>query len=50
MGHALIANDILAFLNQTYQRSFPLINVSSVAANDPNLPAQKPSAIQRGHR
>lgn len=33
-GHALIANDILAFLNQTYQRSFPPVNVSAVAAND----------------
>jgi len=34
-GHALIANDMLTFLNQTYQRAFPLVNVSSVAANDP---------------
>lgn len=34
-GHALIANDMLAFLNQTYQRSFPLVNVATVAANDP---------------
>ena len=34
-GHALIANDILKFLNSTYQRSFSLVGVSSVAANDP---------------
>lgn len=34
-GHALIANDILTFLNQTYHRTFPLVDVSSVAANDP---------------
>jgi hypothetical protein len=38
-GHALIANDILTFLNQTFQRSFPLINVGTVAANDPTFPA-----------
>jgi phospholipase/lecithinase/hemolysin len=41
-GHALIANDILAFLNQTYQQSFPLIDVSKVVANDPTFPAPKP--------
>ena len=42
-GHALIANDILAFLNQTYQRSFPMIDVIGVAAKDPNLSTLKPS-------
>jgi len=44
-GHALIANDILSFLNQTYQRSFPMINVSNVAANDPNFFVAKPGSI-----
>ncbi len=44
-GHALIANDILAFLNQTYQRSFPMINVSTVAGKDQNLSASKPSGV-----
>ncbi|HKW99060.1 MAG TPA: hypothetical protein VJN43_15070 [Bryobacteraceae bacterium] len=33
--HALIANDILALLNQTYNTSFPLVNLSSVAPKDP---------------
>ncbi len=34
-GHALIANDILAFLNQTYTRSFALVDVKTVATSDP---------------
>jgi phospholipase/lecithinase/hemolysin len=42
-GHALIANDILAFLNQNYQRSFPMINVATVVSNDPTMPSPKPS-------
>ena len=42
-GHALIANDILTFLNQTYQQSFPMINVSTVASIDQSLSAIKPS-------
>jgi hypothetical protein len=41
-GHALIANDILTFLNQTYHRSFPLVNLSPVAASDPALQYLKP--------
>jgi hypothetical protein len=41
-GHALIANDILTFLNQTYHRSFALVNVPSVAATDPALQYYKP--------
>ena len=42
-GHALIANDLLAFLNTTYQQSFPLINVSTVAANDQTVSSKKPA-------
>lgn len=34
-GHVLIANDILTFLNSTYHKSFSLVNVAPVAANDP---------------
>lgn len=34
-GHALIANSILAFLNQTYGRNFAMVNAGSVAASDP---------------
>jgi hypothetical protein len=41
-GHALIANDILRFLNSTYQVSFPLINPATVAANDLALTVVKP--------
>jgi hypothetical protein len=33
-GHALIANDLLAFLNRTYGKSFPLVNVPSVLQDD----------------
>ena len=43
-GHALIANDILTLINQTYSRSFPMIDVSAVAADDQNLSAFKPSS------
>jgi hypothetical protein len=34
-GHALIANDMLAFLNQNYHTSFALVNAATVAASDP---------------
>ncbi|MBI3934392.1 MAG: hypothetical protein HY316_06840 [Acidobacteria bacterium] len=33
-GHALIANDILARLNQTYGASFPLVDVSPILQDD----------------
>jgi hypothetical protein len=42
-GHALIANDILTFLNQTYHESFPLVDIKSVAATDSTLLMQKPA-------
>jgi len=42
-GHALIANDILSFLNRTYQRSFPLVNTTAVAAADATVQIQKPN-------
>ncbi|MEQ1884894.1 MAG: hypothetical protein ABL967_07515 [Bryobacteraceae bacterium] len=41
-GHALIANDILAFLNQTYKTSFSLVDAKTVAAGDPVFAYQKP--------
>ena len=41
-GDALIANDILAFLNQTYRRSFPMIDVSNLAASDPSFSVARP--------
>ena len=44
-GHALIANDILAFLNQTYQRSFPMINLATVVTSDPTMPTPKSSSV-----
>ena len=44
-GHALIANDILTFLNQTYKRAFPLVNVAAIAANDQILPPPNPIGV-----
>ncbi len=44
-GHALIANDLLAFINQTYSQSFPLINVSTVAAQDQTVSSLKPKGV-----
>ncbi len=45
-GHALIANDILALINQTYQRSFPMVDVSKIAAADPNYGAAKSGSVE----
>jgi len=42
-GHALIANDLLTFLNQTYRRSFPLVTVTSVSATDNTVQMRKPA-------
>ncbi|MEX2260644.1 MAG: hypothetical protein WD696_01770 [Bryobacteraceae bacterium] len=39
-GHALIANEILTFLNRTYEQSFPLLNISAIAAEDPTVEAR----------
>lgn len=41
-GHALIANDILSFLNQTYQQKFELVNLAPIAAADPAVQVIKP--------
>jgi hypothetical protein len=41
-GHALIANDMLKFINQTYGKNFPLVNVTPIAASDPMLNLQRP--------
>jgi hypothetical protein len=41
-GHALIANDVLTFLNQTYKTNFPLVDVKTVAASDPATQYLKP--------
>jgi len=41
-GHALIANDLLTFLNTTYKMSVPLVNITTVAASDPTMSYQKP--------
>ncbi len=35
-GHALIANDLLRFLNQTYDQSFAEVDVEAIAAADAN--------------
>jgi len=41
-GNALIANDFLAFVNTTYQQSFPLVPLSTVYSIDPVAAAVKP--------
>jgi hypothetical protein len=43
-GHALIANDIISFLNSTYQRSFPLVDIKAVSAADPAMQFTMPQA------
>ena len=43
-GHALIANDMLAFLNTTYKKSFPLVNVKTVAASDTAMQVLRPKS------
>jgi hypothetical protein len=45
-GHSLIANDLITFLNQTYSTSFPLVNVTTVAAEDQTLRSLKPKGIE----
>jgi hypothetical protein len=42
-GHALIANDILAFLNRTYGRSFPMVDAAVVVATDPAANIRTPA-------
>jgi hypothetical protein len=44
-GNALIANDFLKFLNSAYQKAFPSINLSTVAANDPVITYQQPKGV-----
>lgn len=41
-GHALIANDILAFLNTTYKRSFPLVDTKAIAGSDTAVQVLRP--------
>ncbi len=45
-GHALIANDILGFLNRTYSQNFPLLNLAQLP-DDPAL-GQKPASAPGG--
>ncbi len=42
-GHALIANDILSFLNRTYARSFSPVNVANVASGDATIQIRRPT-------
>ncbi|HEX4278188.1 MAG TPA: hypothetical protein VHZ74_22695 [Bryobacteraceae bacterium] len=42
-GHALIANDILSFLNSTYHQNFPPVDVKSIATTDPAIQYLKPT-------
>lgn len=34
-GHALIANDLLTFINRTYGKNFPLVDLPSTVRDDP---------------
>jgi hypothetical protein len=36
-GHALIANDILRFLNSTYGKAFPLVDLAPILRDDPAM-------------
>ena len=45
-GHALIANEILGLLNQTYGEGFPLVDVGQIVQDDPvtkYAPAREPA-------
>ena len=46
-GHALIANEILGLLNQTYGERFPLVDLGPIVQNDPvtkYTPAREPES------
>lgn len=45
-ANTLIANDFLTFLNSTYGRSFPLIDVTTVMPNDPVVSYARPAKIR----
>jgi len=47
-GNALIANNLLSFLNATYGKGLPLIDTAKVAALDPVVLYQKPAGAP-GH-
>ncbi len=47
-GHALIANDMLSFLNQTYHRTFTTVDVAAIAATDPLGQNLKPKPSSTG--
>jgi len=46
-GNALIANDVLRFLNTTYKKSFSPVNVAAVAATDMTVQAKRAGAVLR---
>jgi len=46
-GNALIANDVLRFLNSTYKKSFTLVNVAAVAATDMAVQAKRAGGVLR---
>ena len=47
-GHALIANDILLFLNQTYRTSFPQVGLNPIVAADATLGGVRIPAARSG--
>jgi hypothetical protein len=46
-GNSLIANDFLSFLNSTYHKSFPMIDVGTVLPNDPVISYVRPKGRLR---
>lgn len=44
-GHGVIANEILGLLNRTYNRSFPLVNLTTLAASDAVVQARPAPAL-----
>ncbi len=49
-GHALIANDLLSFINQPYTTNFAAVNVQAISAADPVMSYQKPAGGSFGAR
>lgn len=46
-GQALIANQMLSFLNTTYKTNFPTVDLTKIAASDPAAIRYKPSIVKK---
>ena len=45
IGHAIIANELIDFLNQTYNANIPALNLSSILFDNPCIPLPAPLEI-----